>query len=266
MQGKNVMIRNTCAFDALLHITVHIIGMHVQYKDNIQKIDDRFMQLALKIASVGKICKNEYVERASFLIETTLFESSKYTRRFDSLDAMSNAAHLAEYTFVSLPSITRIKTCKVCNISNERKFTAMSINVDILLNKGLQNIQDALNDTMTLRQTCVKCNNAYEINENYGPQIMIDTSILTDNNYLKTVKIKSNIYNLNNIAKTIIIKNNKYVLRGVINYLNNMRHYVALLFTGISWYEYDDLKTKRIEISPTKYTITPHVLLYAKSN
>lgn len=160
--------------------------------------------MALKIASTGKICKNEYAERTSFLIETTLFQSSKYTRRFNSLDAMCNAAHLAEYTFVALPSFIRNKTCKVCNVSNERKFPAMSINVDILLNRGLQDIQDALNDTLTFKQTCIKCNNACDIYETYGPQIMIDTSILTDSNYLKTVKIKSNIYNLDNIAKNII--------------------------------------------------------------
>lgn len=263
LQGENIMIRNTCAFDALLHITIHMIGMHNEYKQHLQTIDDRFLQLALKIASKGKVTKNEYAERASFLIETSLFQSAKYTRRFNSLDAMCNAAHLAEFTFASLPSFTRNKTCTVCNYSNERKFTAISINVDILLNRGLENIQEALNDTITLKQACVKCNNLCDINENYGPQIIIDTSILTDTNYLKTTEANLNTYNLDSIAKTIIINNNKYVLRGVINFLTNMRHYVALLFTGASWYEYDDLKSKRIEISPTKYNVTPHVLLYA---
>lgn len=206
-----------------------------------------FLQLALKIASVGKVTKNEYVERASFLIEISFFQSSKYIRRFNSLDSMCNAAHLTEYAFISLSSFTRDKTCKVYNLSNERKFTAMSINVDILLNKGFQSIQDVLNDTLTLKQACVKCNNSCYINENYGPHIMIDTSVLTDINYLKT-----NIYNLVNIAKNIV-NNNKYVLREVINYLKSMRHYIALLFTGASRYEYDDLKSKRIEILPNKY-------------
>lgn len=67
------MIRNTCAFDALLHITVHIIGTHTAYKNILQNIDDRFLQLALKIASGGKVTRNEYIERATFLNETTLF-------------------------------------------------------------------------------------------------------------------------------------------------------------------------------------------------
>lgn len=237
LQGENIMIRNTCAFDALLHITIHMIDMHNEYKQHLQTIDDRFLQLALKIASKGKVTKNEYAERASFLIETLLFQSAKYTRRFNSLDAMCNAAHLAEFTFASLLSFTRNKTCTVCNYSNERKFTAISINVDILLNRGLENIQEVLNDTITLKQACVKCNNLCDISENYGPQIIIDTSILTDTNYLKTTEANLNTYNLDSIAKTIIINNNKYVLRGVINFLTNMRHYVVLLFTGP--YEYD---------------------------
>lgn len=116
-----------------------------------------------------------------------------------------------------------------------------------------------LNDTLTLKQTCVKCNNLCDINENYGKQIVIDTSVLTDTNYLKTIEAKLNIYTLDSVAKNIVVNNHKYVLRGVINYLHIMRHYIALLFSGVSWY---DLKSKPIEISPAKYMITPHVLIY----
>lgn len=80
---------------------------------------------------------------------------------------MCNAAHLAEYTFVSLYPILSLypkkKTCKVCDFSNKRKFTAFSINIDIIMNKSLQSIQETLNDTLTLKQTCVKCNNSCDI-------------------------------------------------------------------------------------------------------
>lgn len=233
LQGQNVMIRNTCAFDALLHITVHVIGMHNKYKHILQQIDDGFLKLALKIASQGKITKLEYVERAFFLMETALFQTSKYTRRFQSLDAMCNVAHLAEFTFMTLPSVRRTKTCTVFKFSIERKFPTISINVDIILNKGFENIQEALNDTLTIKQKCVKCNTSSDINEDYGPHIIIDTSVLTDNNYFKNNKLKPTIVKLDNISKTITINNNKYILRGVINYLAN--HYIVLLFTGKSY-------------------------------
>lgn len=93
---------------------------------------------------------------------------------------------------------------------------------------------------------------------------MIDTSILTDTNYVKSLGLEPKSYNLDSIAKNSTLGNNKYILRGIINYINNMRHYTALLFTNISWYEYDDLQPKRTAISSTKYKVVPHVLLYAQ--
>jgi len=94
---------------------------------------------------------------------------------------------------------------------------------------------------------------------------MIDTTILTDPNYIENIGVKQRIYNLDNISKEIMIQHKRYVLRGVINYINNMIHYTALLFNNTTWYEYDDLKTKRIEISPSKYEVVPHVLLYVRA-
>jgi len=43
-----------------------------------------------------------------------------------------------------------------------------------------------------------------------------------------------------------------------------MRHNTALLYTGASWYEYDDLKSKRTQMSPANYNIVSHVMLYAQ--
>lgn len=263
LHGETLTIRNTCAFDAILHITAHMIGMDAEYKRILQDLDDCFMQLAIQIVTRGKITKTEYTERASFLINLSLFEQSKYTRRFKSLDTMCNAAHLAEYTFASLPSLRRIKNCKICNYS-DRNFTTISVNVDILLHKGLRHTQDAIDDANLPKQSCIKCHNSYHIIEKYGPQIVIDTSILTDINYLKNIGLEVTSYNLDNIAKNITIGENKYLLRGVVNYLNHARHYTALLFTNVSWYEYDDLKLKRVQVSPKKCMVLPHVLIYSK--
>lgn len=265
LKGETIMLRNTCAFDVLLQCTVHMIGMHVEYKRIVQTIKDcNFLQLATKIASRGKITKNEYVERASFLTSLSLFQQAKYTRRFYSLDTMCNAAHLAEYTFMSLPSLQRQKICTFCHYINERKFTAVSVNVDILLQKGLEHIQAALNDTRDIKQICPKCNNLCKIKEEYGPHITIDTSVFSDTNYIKDIGLEPKTYNLDSIAKNITMGDKKYILRGVVNYFNNIKHYTALLYTNISWYEYDDLKSKRTQVSPTNYNIVPHVLLYAQ--
>lgn len=68
IQTKTVMLRNTCAFDALLHVATHLIGMNAEYKRITQSIDDPFLILAENIATRGKIGKTEYVERALFFL------------------------------------------------------------------------------------------------------------------------------------------------------------------------------------------------------
>jgi len=93
--------------------------------------------------------------------------------------------------------------------------------------------------------------------------MMIDASVLSDTNYIKNIGLESKTYNLESIAKTITMGNKKYILRGIINYLSNIHHYPALLYTSASWYEYDDLKSKRTQVSPANYNIVPHVILYA---
>lgn len=153
----------------------------------------------------------------------------------------------------------------ICTFSNERNFTFISVNVNVLLQKGFSYIQDCVDDTSTVKDDCMKCKNSCDTTETYGTQIMIDTSILADPNYLQDIGMKIKPSNLHEISKQIIIQGIRYILRGVINYMNNMHHYNALLFTGTKWYEYDDLKPKRIEISPTKYEVVPHVLLYVRA-
>jgi len=90
-------------------------------------------------------------------------------------------------------------------------------------------MQESINDTNSSKQTCPKCNNPCKINEKYGPHIMIDTSVLSDTNYIKNIGLEPIAYNLESIAKNITVGNKKYNLRGIVNYLSNMRHYTALL-------------------------------------
>jgi len=137
IKGETIQVRNTCAFDAIIIIVVYMIGTNAEYKNIVESIDDSFLQLAIKIACQGKITKYEYIERASFLINLPLFKQTSYTRRFNSLDAMCNAAHIAEYIFLPLPSVEKNKICKSCHYTNEKIFAIISVNVNILLNKGL---------------------------------------------------------------------------------------------------------------------------------
>jgi len=130
-------------------------------------------------------------------------------------------------------------------------------------------ISKKIDDVIMSKQICIKCSNSCHVTEKYGPQIIIDTSIVTDEEYLKHIELKATTlsFSLQDIAKNIKIGDNKYVLRGVVNYIKSASHYTALLFiyiTNVSWYKYDDLTLKRVQVS-TKY-IMPHILIYAQVN
>lgn len=96
LNDQTIMIRNTCAFDCLLHIIVHTIGLSRKYKSILESKNNSFFKLALKISHQGKMTVKEYSERASYLLCLNILEDSKYTRRFETLNAMCNAAHLTE--------------------------------------------------------------------------------------------------------------------------------------------------------------------------
>jgi len=51
--------------------------MNAEYKHFLQTIDDPFLRLAEKIATRGKISRNEYVERALILKSAALFQKSE---------------------------------------------------------------------------------------------------------------------------------------------------------------------------------------------
>lgn len=104
-----------------------------------------------------------------------------------------------------------LKFCQKCKFSNKRKF--ISVNVDVLLKKGLYHIRDGIDDANVVKNSCIKCNNSCDIIENYGIQVMIDTTILTDPNYIENIGVKQRIYNLDNISKEIMVQHKRYVLR-----------------------------------------------------
>jgi len=77
-------------------------------------------------------------------------------------------------------------------------------------------------------------------------------------------------HDLNSIAKNIVLNNTTYVLVGIVHYMQYKNstdngHYIVFAFAGTKWYEYDDLKKKRIIVNSTQI-INPHVILYVKYN
>lgn len=257
-QGKSLMtVQQTCAFDSILQLVTNGLAAHATYRNAIQSSKGIF-QLARSILENGKILLKHYHERASILQDLSIFSDAikSYTRDIKRLNANCNTAHLTEYLFKDEPSCIFTKSCS-CSELHSRQTITHNINVDILLNEGLAHMERAIDDIKNIQSKCRTCGALAETTVTYGKHIIIDTSIFTDNRYKRT-DLK---HNLNSIAKTILLNNTNYILTGVVHYIPHKNHYIALAYTGKQWYEYNDLKKKRITINPNR-DVTPHVIMY----
>jgi len=122
-------------------------------------------------------------------------------------------AHLSEYFFENEPSYMYTKSCS-CGNTESRKIITCNVNVDILLQKGLQQMQHAIDDAKNIKSKCRTCNAQAECCVTYGKHILIDTSIFTDDTYINN---KSDVkHNLNSIAKIITLNNINYILADIV--------------------------------------------------
>lgn len=264
---KIVLIKETCAFDSLIHLIMHSIGKECRYKENIQHLDHPTIKLALNIINRGKLLMADYMTRAKILLNTNICQESR-TRHVTLMNANCNVSHLVDILFHELPTVTQLTTCNTCHTVQTRHFSTLYVNIGMLIEKGLGTVQEAIDDTQINTECttkCKQCNNNIIRTYEYGPHILIDTSLLTDPNYKSQIYTEST---LESIKKSINLDNRQYKLCGIINYTSyassknsNQGHYVTYEFTGINWHEYDDFKKARCYISSQK-TVTPHIIMY----
>lgn len=271
VDGTHVLIKETCAFDSVLQLIMHAIGKDCHYKEIVQQLDHSMIQLGMSVLNRGKVTASDYIERIKILEELDISKKS-VTRHMKIINANCNVAHLTDILFYKLPTVTQIKSCNVCNFKQTRHFPHLHINVGILIKKGLGAVQEAINDMKfnDIESTC-KCNKCVGIitrKHEYGPHVFLDTSLITDPNYENETHVQSM---LDSITKFITVENKNYIMCGIINYISyckeklNGGHYIAMVYTGIQWYEYDDLKKTRNFVSPQK-TVTPHIIMYVTQN
>lgn len=261
-------VKRTCAFDSLFQILMSSIASNAEYRKKLSESTNQTMKLALKVLHGKKLLTmNCYKERAEILNSIGLFRNAVklFTRTIKQLDTECNVAHLAEYLFVDIPSY-KIKGSCLCghNFSNSKVF--LSINVDV--REGFDLMQKAIDDGQIMKRTCKQCKSIINEEVEYGPHVIIDTSVLTDDTYTTR---KTNIcytHNLESIAKTVEIKNNnnivdQYLLTGLVHW--SPGHYVAYVKTSTHWYlEYNDLSPACQSVNPQK-EIKPHLIFYTRS-
>lgn len=117
--------------------------------------------------------------------------------------------------FIDIPSCQKTIVCP-CGSSRTSKVTELNVNVDILLCKGLQYIQEAIDNVSAIMTKCKKCLNTVVENIEYGPHLFIDTTVFIDERYVMK-RDKTIIHSLDTIATSIVLNSEKYILVGIIH-------------------------------------------------
>ncbi|XP_039289118.1 uncharacterized protein LOC111057648 [Nilaparvata lugens] len=208
----------------------------------------------------NQIVKKHYVKRAEILSNLNLFRDSvtTYETNLKTLNAECNVSHLSEYLFENQPSIIRKIRCN-CGLQSERKCVIVNVNVDKLLDEGLASMEETILDADPLvRRRCSSCGDfVAEEQVEYGPHLLIDLSIFTDENYLKGRSIT--LPSLDEIAPSVKLGGKMYMMAGAVHWAQ--RHYTAYVKTGTFWHLYDDLQKKR-KLVKHDQKIQPHLLVY----
>lgn len=254
---EQIVLRETCAFDSIFQVIANGIGLRDSYKTNIMAFiySNQFIKFVVDTIKSGKITASVYCTRAKILCNIPIFNKNVYKvciRNISSSNANCNVAHLAEYLLQDIPSCITTYNCNNCDHSYRRISPICNINVDIILQYGLNNMQQAItNDIITRKEsTCSNCKQGINRNISYGSHLIIDTSIFSDHDYMHAQNINKENYHLENITKRVVIDKNHYSLSGIVSYIKygssySSGHYIAFTYTGSNWYKYDDMTSKR---------------------
>lgn len=219
INGKVINVSQTCAFDAILHLVASGIASIKCYEDIIKSSENRSINLITSILESGKIIANHYSERAKILMDLPLFSDTltMYTRTIYKLNTNCNVAHLINYLFPDISSCRATIECS-CGYLQTRQTIELCINVDTLLCKGLQYMQEAIDNILAITK-CAKCLATVEEKVEYGPHLFIDTTVFTDERYTK--RDNKIVHSLGAIATNVQLNSQTYILVGVINYINS---------------------------------------------
>lgn len=183
MEKLRLNLQKTCAFDSLFQVIMSAMASNQVYYKILEKSTNQTIQLALKIL-IGKqkLTMFDYRERANILSKVGLFKMESFTRTIKRMDTECNVTHLAQYIFNDIPSHKTKVLCK-CGYNFETQNITLSINVDLILCQGFSFMQQAIDDEHKTKRTCRKCKTLIEDKIEYGPHLIIDTTVVTDDRY-----------------------------------------------------------------------------------
>lgn len=263
-----VVVRETCAFDSLTQVVTNAIVTHPTYAGIITTKNNNFCNFAKNISLINKnITSNIYQQRTKILLNVPIFETKPYRRNIIHLNTNCNVSHLAEYLFADFPSLTINRKCEHCNRENVRNIPVLSVNVNMLLQNGLSDIQNAVLDTNQERQSmCRECNQIIIEKYNFKTHLLIDCSVFTDERYAASIGIVRKNAILDSVPKYLQFSEQQYIVAGAVSYHQyasnkNDGHYTAYIYDTINWYMYDNMLSKR-RVALENEKIEPHLIIY----
>jgi len=139
------------------------------------------------------------------------------------VSTISNTANLTTWLLEDVPSFTEINTCDTCNrVKLRRNVLYININYTIIREKGIQFLQEALNED--IRRTC--CGKSQQSNIVHGPHLIIETECGDQRSIM-----------LSDYPVNLRTSDNRYILSGIIAYegsndVASVGHYIACIKTG----------------------------------
>lgn len=183
------------------------------------------------------------------------------------LNTNCNVAHLAEHLFANFPKLSISKKCQHCNHENLRKVPIVTININIILQNGLYDLQNATIDTNYDKNSiCKECHQTVLEKYNFQSHLLIDCSVFTDKRYAASIGIEKTNTTLGSVPKILNINKQCYILAGAVSYHQyasnkNNGHYTAYIHDTTRWYMYDDMMTKQ-KIASDDEEVAPHLIIY----
>jgi len=262
---QNVMITNTCAFDAIVQSLLVGYRDWTTYYNYINSISSHKLLDFVKLVSTHGILQEIYKERA-------LIMSNIFNRRNGRIDCACNISTLLEkHLMQNISSYEMSQRCSTCEWANHENVAVIQIGTKAVYENGMRGLQEAIQQKLNhVDKICKQCTNNTVISTvATGAHLIIDVECLQWTELATRLGYSewSGTFTLSEIPDDMQFSNIKYKLVAAIEYKegvnrNEIGHYIAHCrrIHG-TWEIYDDLNkrkqstaaSKRIQFQKKKY-------------
>lgn len=252
--GQHIMIRNTCAFDAVIQ------ALLVGYRDwtnyyNYVNNNTNTNEILNFITTVSMYGTQQKVYKERALILAKIFQPTS-----GAINCACNINNLIDKNLIKNEiSYSILRRCSICEWHHQKDTIVIEINTQPIYEHGMRGLQEALDQKITtINKKCNRCTNEnIDITFIAGAHLFIDTECLLWVELAKRLGHSdwSGKITLSEIPLDIHLNENVYTLVAAIEYVggnnnNEVGHYIAYChrITG-KWQVYDDLNKNKWPIT-----------------